>query len=54
MDSEKGRCYNASLLDTCSDGERLRFSPIEEDDCSHFVMKKHQDGDEVGKAPKPG
>ena len=53
-DSEKGRCYNSPLLDPSSDGERLRFSPIEEDGCSHFVTKKSQDGDEVGRAQKPG
>ena len=51
----KGRCYNATLLNSCcSDGERLCFSPIEEDGCNHFVKKKYQDGDEVGRAPKHG
>ena len=44
--------YNASLLEFYSNGERVRFSPIEEDGCSHFVMKKSQDGDEVGRASK--
>ena len=43
VDSEKGRYYNASLLE----------SPNEEDGFSHFVTKS-QDGDEVGRAPTPG
>ena len=33
----------AIMHSSCSDGERLHFSPTEEDGCSHFVMKKSQD-----------
>ena len=50
--NEQCRYNNSSLLDPCSDGERLRFSPTE--GCSNFVMKKSKDGEKIGRAPKPG
>ena len=42
VDSEESRCDNASLLHRCTDGERLCFSPVDEDSCCHRgVMEKN-------------
>ena len=54
VDSEEGRCNNASLLHPCTGGERLCFSTVYEDSCCHLVVEKTQDWDKVGRATKSG
>ena len=41
-----------AITHPCMDGERLCFSPVEEDSCCHLVTEKSQYCDKVSRATK--
>ena len=50
VNSEETRCDNATLVNPCTDGERLCFSPVDKDSWLRLVVVKSQNWDEVGRA----
>ena len=42
------------MLHPCTDGVNLCFSAVDEDSCSHLVVEKSHNCDEVARASKSG